>query len=323
MNTSESAKRIVLAALVAIVVLTAAIWLCGVSPALFVWILPGIVAATVGALMFKLQSAPDDWPERRDIGLTCGVLSFGLAGGFYALYAATAYVDFAHHTAGILAVEMWALATYAAGFGVGFLFGIPRVLQSDNPNASGGNYIQRVNTNLEQISDWLTKIIVGLGLVQLQQMPGFLKSISLWAAASLPLAKETSIGQVAAFATAFLVYFVITGFLAGYLLTRLYLAGAFRRADQPATPTRVPPAADLASQAAPGSVAKDPADQLRSYWLSGPNEAPDPAREKALLDWLASQGLQDLPLAKFLASADYSAQRQQAATDLKVQEIAR
>lgn len=320
MNLRASVWRSAFVVLGAVVALLLGIWLYRHNPALLVWIVPGVVSAVVGGLMFKLQSAPtDDWPERRDIGLTCGVLSFGLAGGFYALYAATAYVNFTHRTAGVLAVEMWSLATYAAGFGIGFLFGIPRVLQSDNPGAAGGSYIQRVNTNLEQISDWLTKIIVGLGLVQLQQLPGFLKGISLWAAASLPLGRDTSLTQVAAFATAFLVYFVVTGFLAGYLLTRLYLAGAFRRADQPATPVTVSPAAGLTTVPTVGAtVPPDPADRLRAYWLSAPGGAPDPAKETALLDWLGNHGLKDLPLAKFFAGADYLAQRQQAAADFQL-----
>jgi hypothetical protein len=60
-----------------------------------------------------------------------------------------------------------------------FLFGIPRTLQQEGanapidantPSASGGPTSRieyRVNTNLEQISDWLTKILVGVGLTQI------------------------------------------------------------------------------------------------------------------------------------------------------------
>lgn len=320
MSNRDTVQRLRAPALTLVAVILAALWLQKIaSPALLVWTLPGVVTATLGWLMFKLQSGADDWPERRDIGLTCGVLCFGLAGGFYALYASTAYVAFSHRTAGILAVEMWSLATYAFGFGVGFLFGIPRVLQGDNPSGvAGGTYIQKVNTNLEQISDWLTKIIVGLGLVQLQQLPGFLKRVSVWAAASLPLAQGSSVAQVAAFATAFIVYFSITGFLAGYLLTRLYLAGAFRRADQPSTTISKPSPSLSSPTIANGGAPADPADKLRSFWLAGPNGGPDPVHEKQLLDWLEAHALSDVPLAKFLAAADYVDQRQQAAAQFKL-----
>src|SRR5262245_31088533 len=63
----------------------------------------------------------------------------------------------------------WAIALWSAGVGLGFLFAIPRVLQgkgapSPGPAAAASAaaasptvYEQRVNTNLEEISDWLTK----------------------------------------------------------------------------------------------------------------------------------------------------------------------
>ncbi len=60
-------------------------------------------------------------------------------------------------------------AASAAGMFVGFLFGIPRSLQREPQTGGALNKVQSsngqyaVNTNLEQISDWLTKIIVGVG----------------------------------------------------------------------------------------------------------------------------------------------------------------
>ena len=53
----------------------------------------------------------------------------------------------------------------------GFIFGVPRVLASDRPQGRssslyGGSAPIVANTNLEQISDWLTKILVGVGLTQ-------------------------------------------------------------------------------------------------------------------------------------------------------------
>jgi hypothetical protein len=49
----------------------------------------------------------------------------------------------------------------------GFLFGIPHTVQGTA--ASAGTQYQG-NTNLEQVSDWLTKIIVGVGLVQIGRL---------------------------------------------------------------------------------------------------------------------------------------------------------
>jgi hypothetical protein len=65
-------------------------------------------------------------------------------------------------------------AALMVGALLGFLFGVPRTLQGERPPdvleepGEGGRPAEyRVNTNLEQISDWLTKILVGVGLVQL------------------------------------------------------------------------------------------------------------------------------------------------------------
>lgn len=56
-------------------------------------------------------------------------------------------------------------AAAAVGGVVGFLFGIPLTSKQRTAGASDSQY--ETNTNLEQVSDWLTKIIVGVGLVQI------------------------------------------------------------------------------------------------------------------------------------------------------------
>jgi tetratricopeptide (TPR) repeat protein len=149
-----------------------------------------------------------------------------------------------------LAALLWAFACLASGGFVGFLFGIPKVAQPSGPPAPGstapaaGNagvassaagpspaagdgYRLLVNTNLTDISDWLTKIIVGLTLIQLQKIPDNLSRASLFIAYSLGGTEQKS------FAAGILVFFSVGGFLGGYLFTRLFLTGAFYRADQP------------------------------------------------------------------------------------------
>jgi hypothetical protein len=65
------------------------------------------------------------------------------------------------------AVMVSAASTLAGGL-LGFLFGVPRAL-SDNAESGSSRSRSRLvaNTNLEQVSDWLTKIIIGATLVQL------------------------------------------------------------------------------------------------------------------------------------------------------------
>lgn len=135
---------------------------------------------------------------------------------------------------------LWALACFAVGGLTGFLFGIPRVVQREGTltdfeatlsereakeGSRAEDYRQRVNTNLEQISDWLTKIIVGIGLVELKNVPRYLESVADFMASE-------SAHVWPAFAGAVIVYFSVIGFLSGYLLTRLFLQGAFSRADR-------------------------------------------------------------------------------------------
>ena len=121
-------------------------------------------------------------------------------------------------------------AALAAGILIGFLFGIPRTLQKEDQSATGGKATDGaygVNTNLEQISDWLTKIIVGVGLVQLTVIPGRLKALADYLALSFGAQAVPG-----ATVTAIICYFAIFGFLLGYLWTRIYLMGEFSRVER-------------------------------------------------------------------------------------------
>ena len=112
----------------------------------------------------------------------------------------------------------------------GFLFGIPRSKQVQTPVTSesgtaGREYLE--NTNLEQISDWLTKIIVGLTLVQFQQIQAFVGKVGEKFGPILITSSDNSGPQ--AVAIAMLLYFFITGFLFSYLWTRIYMESLLRR----------------------------------------------------------------------------------------------
>lgn len=158
--------------------------------------------------------------------------------------AVLAYFGF---TANAGVALLWALCSLTAGGGVGFLFGIPRsgaapakaglaaasggkpgsAVAAAASDADRGNNL-RPNTNLEEVSDWLTKIIVGLGLVNLADIgPGVLKIAALsaagWTGIDAAVARSVAAALVVAFA--------VTGFLASYVYTRLFLQEAFGRAD--------------------------------------------------------------------------------------------
>ena len=153
-------------------------------------------------------------------------------------------------------VFLWALASLAAGAAVGFLFGIPRAVNGLRPAAEapatgaaadpaappapkpdgGGPARQpgapgsglRANTNLEEVSDWLTKIIVGLGLVHLKDLGQIVAATAANAAAALAPVATPGLVSVA---TALIVGCTIEGFFLGYIYTRLFLQVAFARSD--------------------------------------------------------------------------------------------
>ena len=135
---------------------------------------------------------------------------------------------------------------------LGFLFGIPRTLQGGGPPADRGSVdatdarepAYLVNTNLEQISDWLTKILVGVGLIQLGKIgsgSGRLVDFLAGGLGGLPSSRVLAAGLVA--------YSTVAGFLTGYLLTRLYLTPAFKRADVEGLRSRVEKAEKVSRQA--------------------------------------------------------------------------
>ncbi|WP_441250876.1 hypothetical protein [Kitasatospora sp. McL0602] len=151
-----------------------------------------------------------------------------------------------------------------AGGGLGFLFGIPRLLTSgaaadpdDLHTTSTANYAP--NTNLEQVSDWLTKILLGAGLTQLVTLPHRLRQLG---DAVAPLVGGGS--GAAGFGAALAVYFAVVGFLSGWLLTRLRMARAFSVADRETLADSVNQTATAA-----GSLVDIGPEQVRMLFDSG------------------------------------------------------
>jgi tetratricopeptide (TPR) repeat protein len=137
-----------------------------------------------------------------------------------------------------------ALASAALGGLIGLLFGLPRYIaqgtgstssntapDSESAPASvaidvaGADYT--TNTNLEEVSDWLTKLLLGAGLTQLGRIPSGLTALGNF------LAPAFGGGSAASpFAVVLVVFNLIAGFAFGYLATRLRLLAALREADK-------------------------------------------------------------------------------------------
>jgi hypothetical protein len=114
-------------------------------------------------------------------------------------------------------------ACFVSGAFTGFLFGIPRIINSSyyrNDKNKSDNVIVH-NDNLVQISDWLTKIIVGIALTEIYKIPTFLNSIGEKISPTINPAQINEKSSVIV-AIAIVLYFLILGFLAVYFWTRIY-----------------------------------------------------------------------------------------------------
>jgi hypothetical protein len=120
---------------------------------------------------------------------------------------------------------------------IGLLFGIPRSLQQASGEAGAAVTLvpeaaprassrYRPNTNLEDISDWLTKIIVGVGLTQFGEIQQQAQRVVAYLAPGLG-----SDASATAFVAGLLMFSTLAGFFSGYLLARLYLPRALLAAD--------------------------------------------------------------------------------------------
>jgi hypothetical protein len=124
-------------------------------------------------------------------------------------------------------------ANNAAGPGAGGADAVTPAA-SPNPPSQAGNEPLSEDSNLVQVSDWVTKLLLGGGLTQLQQIPSKIWELAGWVAIGIDPSvavpgKEAILRSNQAFAAGLLTYFSILGFFAGYFITQLQ----FRKRLQP------------------------------------------------------------------------------------------
>jgi tetratricopeptide (TPR) repeat protein len=180
--------------------------------------------------------------------------NFGyIVSGILLLYAIGEARNFGYFLAITGFIVLIALAGFAVGGIIGFLFGIPHTVEKSQftqasttgvpatgatgTTASTGTTSTRLvsssvqnappkanftpSTNLEQIADWLTKILVGVGLTQIPKIIRYYNQ--LCQALGEPLNTFTNGKYGAALAGAVMIVSAIEGFLIVYLWTYLYL----------------------------------------------------------------------------------------------------
>ena len=199
------------------------------------------------------------------------------------------------------------LALLLGGYLLGLLFAVPKTPPSDGDTATQTTAQQRrillVNTSFEQISDWLTKIIVGIGLVQFQPILSFVEMRIEILARDLSTTSfsETAAGPVAA---AIVLGFPTLGLLLGFFSVRLYIAWAIYVADADATrPLSLTPSqkglAAVLGSAAPSRAVNRGSDEPSN------GDAAAPLAAKASTDTIkAIDQILDLPLEKLTVPND-------------------
>jgi hypothetical protein len=136
---------------------------------------------------------------------------------------------YSYFTSGWITFSVAMIVACAAGVSgvlLGFIFGIPRYVAS----AKSRKY--DVNTNLEQISDWLTKILVGLTLVEIGSWGPALGRLGSKVGSAMMNGQPAQTSGADVVALAIIVFYAIGGFLFMYLATRTRVLDTFIQEEQ-------------------------------------------------------------------------------------------
>lgn len=146
------------------------------------------------------------------------IVILGLLGiGALLIYSASLERDSTSSFGNLLLISM---ALTMVGLLVGILFGIPKSPSKAEDKTTNSSI--SANTNLEEVSDWLTKILIGFGIAELSKLDEIVTNVTHSISTMIPAVSAALILGIT-------LYFPIYGFLAGWLLTRIYLTQIFAR----------------------------------------------------------------------------------------------
>jgi hypothetical protein len=138
------------------------------------------------------------------------------------------------------------IATFISSFFLGTLFGMPR-----RNKKSDNNYA--LNNGLIEISDWLTKIIVGLALINLKEIPGYIISFAEY----IREASKFEGQLLNIYTIGILFYFGFLGLFIGYNYMRLVLSNKYQYADDNLIRRELETAKEKSTEAKEESQQKD------------------------------------------------------------------
>lgn len=192
-----------------------------------------------------------------------------------------------------------------SGCFIGFLFGIPRSAPSAG---NGGQAPYSDNTNLEQVSDWVTKIIVGLGIMQIDSFDESLSKIARYIGKSYTGFLSMDVAEPLCM-TLVLSGFII-GFLFAYINSRTFISSLFANFNHNTQDQAVARLRDyaLSTEKKPDAEVRNAAEQLADM---DPEQAATPQDKLAIAKAQFLMGRRDDAASSFelaMASARRSQQ---------------
>lgn len=139
---------------------------------------------------------------------------------------------------------LWCMAYLVIGALLGFIFSVPKMISdtkspadtsalTDAAKAKANTVALKAkyqeNTNLTQISDWLTKVLIGATLVQMKEIPKFIHKMAIIMGKGIvnPDAKGVPIDSATVVSAGIILFFMTWGFISGYLVMKLVLTEQF------------------------------------------------------------------------------------------------
>lgn len=113
------------------------------------------------------------------------------------------------------------IATFTSSFFVGLLFGMPKRNNKKETNYS-------LNNGLTEIADWLTKIIIGVGLINLKEIPGYFVALGEY----VRIAAKYDGQLLNIYTIGIVIYFGFLGLFIGYNYMRLVRVSKYKYSDE-------------------------------------------------------------------------------------------
>jgi hypothetical protein len=159
-------------------------------------------------------------------GSWLGMLALGLPLSGLIWIACYAFATSGPHVTYLGVGMLTTLASFVVGCLIGFLFGIPKIVSSGEArqNRAAGSPAWAPSSNLAEVSDWLTKLLLGAGLVSLTKLGPPLSALINAVAAGLggTSTNDGLAGSATVLAGAILFGYTAIGFLDGYVMTTVW-----------------------------------------------------------------------------------------------------